>query len=430
MSTPRETSGDGAARRPSPYTRRELLTGGLALGGLALFPELARSNVRLSLAFGAPEDDTAPRTLVLLQLSGGNDGLSTVVPYADDAYGRHRNATRIGAGEVLELDEHRGLHPELKALHRIYSDGGLAIVEGAGYPQPIRSHFQSMEVWHTARAEGRGSGEGWVGRLATAAWKEAQAPELVVHVGASTPYSLYSAAHPALTFQTPASYKWVASESGDGEMYRRAAGSQAQPRTPTGADRLLGELRGVLSDAQESSQRIRRAAAAYRPRKEYPDDEFGQALRIVAALIDARIGTRVLSLELGGFDSHNDQRRQHDGLMRRLDAGLGAFLQDLRGTPAGEQTIVLAFSEFGRRLQENVSRGTDHGVAGPMFVAGGGVRGGLYGKPPSLTELDAGDLVHTTDFRSVYATVIERWFATRHEAVLGARYPLLDFLGA
>jgi uncharacterized protein (DUF1501 family) len=390
----------------------------------------ARAGVRLFVPRAGLGEETAPRTLVLLQLSGGNDGLSTVVPYGDDLYARNRNATRIGAGEVLALDAYRGLHPELKALRRIYDEGRIAIVEGAGYPDPVRSHFKSMEVWHTARAAGRSSGEGWIGRLCDAAWGTSDTAELVVHVGANAPYSLHSTKHPAVSFQTPASYQWVAPEDEDGAMYRRAAGSPAGSKTKTGGDDVLARLRGVLSDAQASSIAIRRAAASYRPSTAYPDDELGQALRVVAALIDARIGTRVLSVELGGFDSHNDQRRQHDGCMRTLDAALAAFLDDLRGRAAGDQVLVVAFSEFGRRLAENGSRGTDHGVAGPMFVAGSAVKGGLYGKHPSLADLDEGDLVATTDFRSVYGTVVERWFGVVQEKVLGGKYPEIALLEA
>ena len=412
--------------------RRELLTGGIAaLGGLAFLSSGARAGVRVRLS--REDGDDAPRTLVLLQLSGGNDGLSTVVPHGDDLYGKNRVTTRIGAGEVLRLDDYRGLHPALAGLRRIHDEGGLAIVEGAGYPQPIRSHFKSLEVWHTGRIEGRNSGEGWVGRLCAAAWPRDVTPELVVHVGANAPYSVYSTKYPAVAFQTPSSYQWVAPESEDGDMYKRAGGapSKAGPGGAggrTGGDDVLARLRGVLSDAQASSVRIRRAAASYKPRASYPADDLGEALRVVAALIDARIGARVISVELGGFDSHNDQRRQHDALMRKLDLGLSAFLDDLRGTEAGDETLVVVFSEFGRRLAENGSRGTDHGVAGPMLVAGTRVAGGLYGAHPSLAELDAGDLVSTTDFRSVYATVIERWFGVAPEKVLGAKYPLIPRL--
>jgi uncharacterized protein (DUF1501 family) len=190
----------------------------------------------------------------------------------------------------------------------------------------------------------------------------------------------------------------------------------------------LEYLRKVLRDGQASSEAIRRAAVRYRTQAEYADDELAQALRDVAALSVGQIGTRVFSIELSGFDTHSDQKNRHDALMRRLDAALPTFLADISTTEAGKHTLVMAYSEFGRRVRENGSNGTDHGVAGPMFLAGAPVKGGLYGRHPSLSKLDDGDLVHTTDFRSVFATVIDKWFGTDPARVLGAKYPSLPIL--
>jgi uncharacterized protein (DUF1501 family) len=409
------------------FDRRRLLIGGMAaLGGMALFSGSAEGKVRVFAPRSDDTKDATGRTLVLLQFSGGHDALSMVVPYGDDGYNQNRKATRIDAQDVLHIDKYRGLHPNLKKLKSVYDDGRLAIVEGCGYPHPIRSHFKSMEVWHTAQERGRQSGEGWIGRLCDAAWGKDETAELVVNIGPNMPYSVYCPKHPALSFQTPASYKWVASGGDDGEMYKKAG----ETNEKSGAGKVLDRLRGVLNDAQESSIKVRRAVAEYKPRKEYPDEEFAQTLRVAAALVNANIGSRVIAVELGGFDTHNNQRNRHDALMRRLDAALPVFLDDIKGTPGGDDTIVLAFSEFGRRLKENGSGGTDHGVAAPMFVAGTRVNGGLHGKHPSLDVLDDGDLVHTTDFRSVYGTVIEKWFATDQSKVLDARYPLLPILKA
>jgi len=408
------------------FDRRKLLVGGMtALGGMALLSRSAEGKVRMFMPRSDDVRDPHGRTLVLLQFTGGHDALSMVVPYGDDGYGRNRTATRIDAKDVLKIDHYRGLHPALGQLKSIYDDGRLAIVEGCGYPHPIRSHFKSMEVWHTGQERGRQAGEGWIGRLCDAAWGKDDTAELVVHIGPNTPYSVYSPKHAALSFQTPASYKWVSTDGDDGDMYKKAGEAKDKPN---GGDKVLEHLRGVLTDAQDSSLKIRRAAANYKSRKEYPDEEFAQTLRIVAALVQADVGSRVISIELGGFDTHNNQKNRHDALMRTLNASLPVFLDDIQGTRGGDNTIVLAFSEFGRRLHENGSGGTDHGVAAPMFVAGTHVKGGLYGKHPSLEVLDDGDLVHTTDFRSVYATVIEKWFATDHSKVLDARYPLIPML--
>jgi uncharacterized protein (DUF1501 family) len=407
--------------------RRQFFLGAGALAGLSLISARAHSAVRLSASPLFQSD--VPRTLVLLQFSGGNDGLSMVVPFGDDDYNRARRTTRIDGKDVLRLDDYRGLHPELKRLRALYDQGGLAIVEGVGYPNPIRSHFKSYEVWHTADARGRASGQGWVGKLVNVAWPENRDPNLIVHIGKNVPYSLASLTHPPASFATPTGYKWA------GDLARREAlekggevcehGEMQDEREPANN---LEYLRKVLRDGQASSEAIRRAAVRYRTQAEYADDELAQALRDVAALSVGQIGTRVFSIELSGFDTHSDQKNRHDALMRRLDAALPTFLADISTTEAGKHTLVMAYSEFGRRVRENGSNGTDHGVAGPMFLAGAPVKGGLYGRHPSLSKLDDGDLVHTTDFRSVFATVIDKWFGTDPARVLGAKYPSLPIL--
>ena len=361
------------------------------------------------------------RTLVLVQLSGGNDGLSMLVPRGDDAYGRARSATKIGEKELLALDERRGLHPALVRLRALWDEGALALVEGVGYPHPNRSHFQSLAVWHSARNEGPAASEGWIGRLARAAFDASdgeRALNRVVHVGLRPPFALHSSDHPPVAFTSA-------------EHYRRAGPSEelsgplAQASQDSGS--ALDFVRGVQRDAERSSQAVREAVLGYRARVSYPDSSFGKDLRTAAALIDADLGTRIVSLELDGFDTHADQRPQHDRLMATLDGGLGAFLADLETSEAGRGTLVAVFSEFGRRVEENGSRGTDHGCAAPMLVLGSTLEGGFYGAAPSLAELDEGDLGFTTDFRSVYATLIERCFGVSHERVLDERFPLLGF---
>jgi len=383
----------------------------------------------LGLRLGAPAGSaTEEPKLVLLQLTGGNDGLSTVVPYGDDLYHAARPELALGASEVLALDDYRGLHPELVRLREAWSAGRLAIVEGVGYPEASRSHFRSMDVWHTADLRGRAAGEGWIGRLAAHGLEPdpgSPDPNLVVHVGGEVPYSLHSKTHPPASFVLPQSYRW-AGGADEVAAYERTAGERSDPE----AGSNLEYLRAMLRDGQSSSERVRRAAARYRTPVEYPPTSLGTALRDVAALIEGDIGTRVFSVELSGFDSHNDQKNQHARQMRVLDAALSAFLDDLERSAAGRATLVLAFSEFGRRLRENGTAGTDHGLAAPLFLAGHAVQGGLHGRHPSLADLDDGDLIHTTDFRRVYATLVDRWFQLDATAVLGARFEPLDLLRA
>lgn len=393
--------------------RRSVLAGGARLAGLFALAGAARVRVVL----GAPASRDAK--LVLLQLTGGNDGLSMLVPYAHDEYHRARKQTRIDAEEVLRLDEEVGLHPALGRLRARFDDGGLAIVQGVGYPEPSRSHFRSLDVWHTADPLGRRLHDGWIGRAGQELWGRDYDPDRVVHVGSSVPFSLHSRACPPVSFVSPETYRFL----GVGEALEDVVGaSDGEPASSP----ALEHVRRVFRDAARSSDALRGAVRAYRARVEYPADALGAALRTAAALLDGPVPCRVVALELGGFDTHVGQRREHDQLMRRLDAGLGAFLDDLAGSEAGKGLVVMVYSEFGRRVAENGSGGTDHGTAAPVLLAGGAVRGGLYGPHPSLQELDDGDLRFRTDFRSLYAGIVERCFELPHERVLGARFPMLE----
>jgi uncharacterized protein (DUF1501 family) len=413
----------------SRIDRREMLASCGAAAGLALLSSRAQGAVRV-LASPALAPQGAARTLILLQLSGGNDGLDTVVPYADDVYQRLRPTLARKKSETLPIDEYRGLHAGLPKLRKLLDAGRLAIVEGVGYPDPIRSHFQALDVWHTADHRGRDAGEGWIGKLCDAAFADNADPNLVVHIGANVPYSLHSTTHPPAAFVLPQSYRWAGDPSATAAYEKAGAGEDGggggegkdeKPKKREG-ESSLEFVRRVLADGQSSSQQVRRAVARYATSVDYPRDALGAALRDVAALLEGRVGTRVFSVELSGFDTHTDERGRHENLLKQLDAALGAFVEDLGRSEAGRNAVVLVFSEFGRRVAENGARGTDHGVAAPVFVLGHQVRGGLHGKHPSLERLDEGDLVHTTDFRSIYAAVVRRCFAIAPEKVLGARF--------
>lgn len=391
-------------------------------------------------ALGAPglveriiRRDGPAKSLVLVQLGGGNDGLATVVPHGEDALYRARKTTARRKKDLLPLRDDRGLHPGLERLHAQFGEGRLAIVEGCGYPNPVRSHFKSYEIWHTAREAGRVSGDGWIGRLQRAAFAEEARPDSVVHMGGRAPYSLHSQEFPPIALASPTGYRWF----GDEEVYGMAGEElceheprETRPKSEhAGRDRALRALRATLDDATESSARVRRAAASYRTTVTYPKSRMAASLRDIAALIEGGVGARVYSIAKGGFDTHTGQRSRHDALVSGIDAALGAFLEDLGRSEAGRNTVVMIFSEFGRRVAENGSKGHDHGKAAPVMLWGHGVRGGLHGVHPSLDDLDRGDLAFTTDFRSVYATLVQGLFGADPRPVLGAEYPELDLLG-
>jgi uncharacterized protein (DUF1501 family) len=405
-----------------PHDRRQFLKTGLfGLGAALLGPQPF-----LNLAYGAPLTGDEP-ILVVVQLSGGNDGLSMVVPHGDDAYYRARQQTAIGRKEVVKLDGHVGLHPFLAPLKPLYDGGKLAIVQGVSYPNPNRSHFKSMDIWQAANLDGDRVGTGWIGRAVDRIHPDETSPNLMVSVGRSVPLALAGEKHKPVAFAP------------GGRAYEGVADAPAPMCEPcpecagrAAADAKAQEefLRQVAADAKVSSKKMVEAAARYKPRGTYPGGPLAAQLRLVAALIAGKLDSRVFYVQQGGYDTHTTQRNRHDNNMKQLGEALAAFHADLDAQGLARRVTVLTFSEFGRRVKENASGGTDHGVAGPMFLLGNRVQGGLHGKHPSLTDLDNGDLKMTTDFRSVYASVIEDWLGAKDAApVLGGKFPKLPLIG-
>ena len=364
--------------------------------------------------------------LVMLELNGGNDGLSTVIPYTDDIYHATRTVTRHEASTVLPLDDRRGLHPALGSFRDLWDRGELAIVEGVGYPDPNRSHFMSREIWGTGSPLGTVYGDGWISRVLTKLYGGDLQPMRTAHVGGEVPESLASSHHPVLAMASPASYRWI----GDDETLAKAAAVDRSDEMMGGKrPGLRDRLRATLHDARASSDQIRAAVANHKARAEYPDTELATALYVCSAMLNGGLGSRILSVSLEGLDTHAGQRPTHDRLMSELDGALGAFLADLRGTEQGRKTVVFVYTEFGRRVSENASDGTDHGAATACFLAGAPVEGGFHGSTPSLADLDdTGDLKHTVDFRQLYATLIDGVFGLDPDAILPSHYDGLSLL--
>lgn len=401
--------------RPSELDRRSLLRGGFGALGAAALGACSRREAHA--ASGEP-------ILVLLQLYGGVDGLTTVVPFRDDAYYRARPTIALAEKDLLRVDDEHGLHPSLRNVRANFEEGRVAIVEGCGYPEPFYSHFRSMDVWHTGFHEGKVAGEGWIGRLRAAAWADRVSDELVVHVGSELPWSLACAARPPLVFGSAGNFQSLGNEREQRTLRYAVRASRDGAPADRPRDGALEALRASFEAAGRASERVLAAVQRYQPGVEYPHEALAESFRTIAAMIDAGFETRVYSLAFGNYDSHgNVQMGLYKELHRRLDACLGAFLADVRRTARGRDVVVLAFSEFGRRFHENESNGTDHGAAGPVFLFGDRVRGGFHGRPPSLVAVDADDnLVFTTDFRRVYASVLERCFGVANERVLGTRW--------
>lgn len=375
-------------------TRRDILKAGAVLSFGGTVPSV------LLRAASAP--GRADRVLVVVQLSGGNDGLNTVIPFADDAYRRARPT--LAVADALKIDDAVGFHPALRGFADLLEAGRLAVVQGVGYPEPNRSHFESMDIWHTCRHKGREPRtEGWLGR----ALKPGD-DDPAIHLGGEPqPLALASATLRVPSIASLEEFK-LHGEVDASELVER-------PRD----DDLLEFVRAGTASALASAARVAEAARSYRPAVEYPDTALAHKLRTVAQLVDAGLKTRVYYVMLDGFDTHAKQADAHAALLRILGDAVSAFDRD--ASEHGHRVLTMAFSEFGRRLEENASAGTDHGAAAPMFLAGG-VRAGLVGEHPSLADLDEGDVKHHTDFRRVYAAVLEKWLSVESAPVLGGAF--------
>lgn len=383
------------------------------------------------------------KILVVVQLSGGNDGLNTVVPFADDAYHRARPNLRFGPDEVLKINDYLGLHPNLAPLKDLYDDGRMAIVQGVGYPNPNRSHFRSMDIWHSADPVKEVVTTGWLGRYFDNTCSGSD-PHVGVSIGETMPLAMKGDRINPLSFERPEQYRYNGGDRQRYEQLNQLAGTSAaiQPDAdeekkvvrptkkiePATADQQLEFLSRTAMDAQVSSDTILRVTRSHNPPRPYPGGEFGQGLRTVAAMIKGGLPTRVYYVSLGGFDTHAGQRGRHDQLMQQFAQGVSAFWQDLRQQENDDRVLMMTFSEFGRRVNQNASGGTDHGAAAAMFLLGKAVKSGVVGRHPSLTDLDQGDLKFNIDFRSVYATVLQNWLDTPSKPVLGRQFERVKVL--
>jgi uncharacterized protein (DUF1501 family) len=412
-----------------PTSRRSFLK---SSAGSAALVALAQGVPQFLLSASARAAETKGETvLVVIQLSGGNDGLNTVVPYADDVYRKLRPSLGVAKDQVKKIDDYVGLHPSMDGFAKLLEKGKLGIVQGVGYPNPDRSHFSSMDIWHTARPDlykGRGERDGpghrvtgWIGRCLDCNTKTLAAhgdmPGL--HLGAGRlPLALVGEEIRVSSVDALEGFKLE--DGGDARV--RKAMQQAAAAKRDNADDLVTFLqRGTLS-AMDSSRRVQESLGKYKTDVKYPDSALARRLKTVAQLIDAGLGTRVYYLDLDGFDTHANQGAAHASLLGELSGAVAAFVNDLDAHGHGKRVLTMTFSEFGRRVRENASQGTDHGAAAPLFVAGGRVKSGLIGKHPSLTDLDEGDLKHTTDFRAVYAAVLDQWLGVASEPVLRAKF--------
>lgn len=415
-------------------TRREFLRASLGASTLvSLSPAVPAFLSRAALDAATPRhaDDTV---LVVVQLTGGNDGLNTVVPYDDDRYHESRPTLSAVAAKVHKIDAHLGFHPQMEAFMNLYKEGHLCVIQGVGYPNPSGDHAASLRSWQTAKPHQGECQTGWLGRAADTLCDRGGADVPAMFIGQiQQPFTLNAERTVVPSVASVRECTLHAMPGADKARPRRFQTAEIFPGRS--GDPLLDFLSRRTAAARGRSRRIGAVAQADPAGKSaaYPSFQIAQEFRVVAELIRADVGVRIYHTELGGggfggFDNHANQLGNHCALLHQLSESVAAFVDDLKRDNLLDRVLLMTFSEFGRTVRENGRRGTDHGSAAPLFLAGGRVKGGLVGAHPDLTDLENGGQRFHTDFRRVYATVLDRWLALDSRAVLDETFEPLAVL--
>jgi len=406
-------------------TRRDFLTGSLTL--LSAASTLPLFLGRTVQALAASSEGRRPRgdeqrILVVVQLAGGNDGLNTVIPVEADEYYRARPVLAIPKKRALRIKDGLGLHPAASGLKDLFDEGLVAVVQGVGYPNPNRSHFTSTDIWQTADPKLRRR-SGWIGRYFDAACKGCDPPDPIKGVALTkeAPRALQGERFMPLAFDNPDMLTWRPGQRvPEAQTVFEHLNNVGQ--APPSAQRPLQQfLQRAALKALIGAEQIR-SAAARSLRTRGRGQRLGETLSLVARMILADLPTRVYYVSMGGFDTHTSQVGRHERLMRELGDAMRGFIATLRVNKVLDRVLVMTFSEFGRRVQENASGGTDHGEAAPMFLFGSRLRPGVHNRHPDLKKLHRGDLAYVCDFRRVYAAVLRDWLNASPEPILGGRY--------
>lgn len=440
---------------PTLKTRREFLRNHVLGGALAwtvpaflaeTFSVLHADATNSALQTTTGRDSSI---LVVIQLAGGNDGLNTIVPFSNDFYLKARSSLALKQN-LIKINDEFAFHPSMQPLKELYDGAQMTVIHGVGYPNPNRSHFRSTEIWHTASDANKIERHGWLGRYFDNAC-DGSDPTVGISIGRQTPQAFSGAKPLGISLDNPESYRLSSSdrpgrddtgtslefiEQLNGGMMEQ--GGETQSGATVGA--VPGAVQSTLSpldyikrtalDAQVSSEKILAVSRKASNQGNYPASQFANSLKLTARLIGGGMPTRVYYLSQGGYDTHTNQAAAHERLLRDFSGGIKAFLDDLKAQGNADRVTVLTFSEFGRRVAQNANNGTDHGAAAPMFLFGPRVKAGFAGKFPSLAprDLHNGDIKFTTDFRSIYASVLKNWLHTDPVRVLGRHFDTLNLV--
>ncbi|SFD25094.1 Uncharacterized conserved protein, DUF1501 family [Chitinophaga sp. CF118] len=361
------------------------------------------------------------KVLVVIQLSGGNDGLNTVIPYRNDIYFRSRPAIGIQRDKALMLTDETGLHPALTGIKSLYDNGAVGILQNVGYPNPDRSHFRSMDIWQTGSASSEAWSNGWIGRYLDAQCKGCDKPVQAVEIDDTLSLALKGELEKGLAFKDP-------NRLGGNDRFMNEL-LQQHPAGDEDTHHNVDYLYKTMGSTLSSASYLKEQFKMYKTKEEYPNTALGSSMRTIARLIMSDISTKVYYVSHGTFDTHVNQLASQNNLLKQLDDAVTSFTKDLQSNNRFQDVAVMTFSEFGRRVEQNASNGTDHGTANNMFFIGGGLKEkGLLNDGPDLEQLQDGDLQYKVDFKSVYATMLNKWLGADDKAILKHDYPLLTFV--
>lgn len=388
----------------------------MATAGTMLLPNFLKA-----LETNSAVQESAQKILVVIQLSGGNDGLNTIVPYRNDLYYQLRPRLALPSDKILKASDSLGFHPALSKLKELYDQGYLAIINNVGYPNPDRSHFRSMDIWQTASDASEYLNTGWIGRYLDSSCKDCNVAHQAIEIDDTLSLALKGESIKGLAVKNPKKLHQILHN----EFFQRV--SKNAPHETT--DPTLHYLYKTLAETTSSADYIYDKSKVYQSNAAYPNNEFAGQLKTVAGLINSGIETKVYYVSLSGFDTHVRQQPVHERLLSMYAESVYAFIADLEKNNRFKDVMVMTFSEFGRRVSQNASDGTDHGTANNLFIMGKNLKQkGFINETPNLSKLDDGDLIHQIDFRSVYATVLNKWLSINDPQIIKGKFQLLDFI--
>ncbi len=354
------------------------------------------------------------KNLVVIQFSGGNDGLNTIIPYQNDLYYKNRPSLGIKANEVLKVSENLGFNPAMESLRSLYDEGLMSIINSVGYPNPDRSHFRSMDIWHTASDSNEYLSTGWLGRYLDSNCSGCQSPHHALEVDDTLSLSLKGIAKSGFAMSNPNQLKRIS----DNKFLKSITHHHEHEH-----EENVEYLYKTLVDTQASANYLYQKSKVHKTKVKYPKGAFGNDLKQIAELMTADADIKIYYANLGGFDTHVGQKNKQARLLKTYSDAMSVFVKDLKNNGLLDDTLIMTFSEFGRRVQQNASGGTDHGTANNVFLMGGNLKKkGFYNSAPDLKKLDKGDLIYQMDFRKIYATILEDWLDASPTQILGKRF--------